>query len=44
MEMQIEAAVRHGVNVFIDDWYWYDNRPFLENCLTLAFLSITIWR
>ena len=39
MEMQIEAAVRHGVNVFIYDWYWYDNRPFLENCLNDGFLK-----
>ena len=30
MEMQIEAATRHGVNVFIYDWYWYDGMPFLE--------------
>ena len=29
MEMQIREAKRHGVNVFIYDWYWYDNRPFL---------------
>ena len=33
MEMQIDAAARHGLNVFIYDWYWYDRRPFLENCL-----------
>jgi len=39
MEMQINAAVRHGVNVFIYDWYWYDNRPFLENCLNDGFLG-----
>jgi len=39
MEMQIEAAVSHGVNVFIYDWYWYDNRPFLENCLNDGFLK-----
>ena len=39
MEMQIEAAVDHGVNVFIYDWYWYDNRPFLENCLNNGFLK-----
>ena len=32
-EMQIKAATDHNVNVFIYDWYWYDNRPFLENCL-----------
>ena len=39
MEMQINAAVRHGVNVFIYDWYWYDNRPFLEECLNSGFLG-----
>lgn len=39
MEMEIEAAVSHGVNVFIYDWYWYDNRPFLENCLRDGFLK-----
>jgi len=39
MEMQINAAVDHGVNVFIYDWYWYDNRPFLEQCLNNGFLG-----
>lgn len=39
MEMQIDCAVAHGVNVFIYDWYWYDNRPFLENCLNDGFLK-----
>ena len=39
MESQIEAAVDHGINVFIYDWYWYDNRPFLENCLNDGFLK-----
>lgn len=39
MEMEIEAAADHGVNVFIYDWYWYDGRPFLENCLNDGFLK-----
>ena len=39
MEMEINQAVRHGVNVFIYDWYWYDRRPFLENCLNDGFLK-----
>lgn len=39
MQMQIDAAVSHGVNVFIYDWYWYDRRPFLENCLNDGFLK-----
>ena len=39
MEMEINAAVDHGVNVFIYDWYWYDGRPFLEGCLNDGFLK-----
>ncbi|MCR4707575.1 MAG: glycoside hydrolase family 99-like domain-containing protein [Clostridiales bacterium] len=39
MEMEIDAAADHGVNVFIYDWYWYDRRPFLENCLNDGFLK-----
>ena len=39
MEMEIEAAVSHGVNVFIYDWYWFDNKPFLEQCLDNGFLK-----
>lgn len=39
MEMEIAAAADHGVNVFIYDWYWYDDRPFLENCLNDGFLK-----
>lgn len=39
MEMEIEEATNHGVNVFIYDWYWYDGRPFLENCLNDGFLK-----
>lgn len=39
MEMEIEEATEHGVNVFIYDWYWYDGRPFQENCLNSGFLK-----
>ncbi|MDR1779565.1 MAG: glycoside hydrolase family 99-like domain-containing protein [Tannerella sp.] len=39
MEMEIAAATRHGVNVFIYDWYWYDGMPFLEGCLNNGFLK-----
>lgn len=39
MEMEIEAATRHGVNVFIFDWYWYDGRPFMETTLNNGFLK-----
>ena len=41
MEMQIDEATCHGVNVFIYDWYWYDRRPYLENCLNDGFLGST---
>ena len=39
MQMQIDAAADHGVNVFIYDWYWYDRRPFLEQCLNDGYLK-----
>lgn len=39
MEKKIDAAVSHGVNVFIYDWYWYDGRPFLEDALDKGFLG-----
>lgn len=39
MREQIKQAVDHGVNVFIYDWYWFDDRPFLENCLNDGFLK-----
>src|SRR5450756_525216 len=39
MQMQIDAAAEHGVNVFIYDWYWYDRRPFLEGCLNDGYLK-----
>ena len=36
---KIDAALAAGVNVFIYDWYWYQNRPFLENALNEGFLK-----
>lgn len=39
MMEKINAAVTHGVNVFIFDWYWYDNKPLLESCLDSGFLK-----
>ena len=39
MEMEIAAAADHGVNVFVYDWYWYDRRPFLEQCLNDGYLK-----
>jgi len=39
MESQIQCAYDYGVNVFIYDWYWYDRRPFLEQCLDNGYLK-----
>ncbi|MBE6658997.1 MAG: hypothetical protein E7604_11230 [Ruminococcaceae bacterium] len=39
MEMEIAQAYEHGINVFIYDWYWYDDRPFLEQCLDNGYLK-----
>ena len=39
VEKKIDAAVSHGVNVFIYDWYWYGGRPFLEDALNKGFLG-----
>ena len=38
-EQKIEAAVSHGVNAFIFDWYWFDGKPFLEEALNEGFLG-----
>lgn len=39
MEMELSAASDHGINVFIFDWYWYDDRPFLEQSLDNGYLK-----
>ena len=39
MEKWIRAAKTHGVNTFIFDWYWFDEKPFLESCLNDGFLK-----
>ena len=39
MSMEIEQATKHGVNVCIFDWYWYDGRPFMETTLDNGFLK-----
>lgn len=38
MESQIACAHDYGVSVFIYDWYWYDRRPFLSQCLENGYL------
>ena len=39
MEKKIDAAVSHGVNVLVFDWYWYEGAPFLEECIDDGFLK-----
>lgn len=39
MQKKIKAAVDHGVDVFIFDWYTYEGRPFLNRCLDEGFLK-----
>jgi len=39
MERWIDAATDHGVNVFIFDWYWFSDGPFLESSLNNGFLK-----
>jgi len=39
MEKWIDAAFEHGVNVFIFDWYWFDEGPFLESSINNGFLQ-----
>jgi len=39
MEKKINAAVDHGVDIFIFDWLWYNNKPFLESVINKGFLK-----
>ena len=39
VEKWIDVAVDHGVNVFVYDWYWYNEGPFLESALNDGFLK-----
>ena len=39
VEKWIDVATDHGVNVFIYDWYWFDEGPFLESALNDGFLK-----
>ena len=39
MAMEIDEATKHGINIFIFDWYWYDGRPFMETTLDNGFLK-----
>ena len=39
MAQKIDAAADHGVDAFLFDWYWYDEKPFLESSINNGFLK-----
>ncbi len=39
MAMKIDAAADYGVDAFIFDWYNYEGKPFLNQCLDDGFLK-----
>jgi len=39
VEKWINVATDHGVNVFVYDWYWYEEGPYLESALDDGFLK-----
>ncbi|MFH0944497.1 MAG: glycoside hydrolase family 99-like domain-containing protein [Planctomycetota bacterium] len=39
MAKKIDAAAEHGIDVFIFDWYYYDDGPFLEHPIDEGFLK-----
>jgi hypothetical protein len=39
MEMKINTASQYGIDVFIYDWYYYNDGPFLEKGLEQGFLK-----
>lgn len=41
MAKKIAAAADHGLDVFIFDWYYYNDGPFLERALEEGFMKAT---
>lgn len=39
MAQKIDAAADHGVDVFLFDWYYYDDGPFLQRTIDDGFLK-----
>ena len=39
MAQKIDAAANHGIDVFIFDWYYYEEKPFLNRCIDEGFLK-----
>jgi hypothetical protein len=40
MKMKIDAASEYGIDVFIYDWYYYNDGPFLEKGLENGFMKV----
>ena len=38
LRQHVELALAHGINVFIVDWYWYENAPCFERQLNEGLL------
>ncbi len=39
MEQKISAAVHHGIDAFIFDWYCFNDGPYRDRCLNEGFLN-----
>lgn len=39
MAMKIDTAYKYGIDVFLFDWYWYNDGPFLQRCLEEGYLK-----
>ena len=39
MEKKINAAADHGIDCFLFDWYWFENRSFLSRCLEEGYMN-----
>ena len=36
---EIDLAADHGITTFLYDWYWYEDKPFLQDGLEQGFLG-----
>lgn len=39
MAKKIDAASEHGIDCFLFDWYWFEDRSFLSRCLEEGFMK-----
>jgi hypothetical protein len=39
MKKKIETAHKYGVDCFLFDWYWFENRSFLSGCLEKGYMN-----